>query len=186
MVTVIVVGMPGSGKDTLLRAAKSLGFGHVGMGDVVRRFAAKHGIPSTDEAIGGLANSERQKHGDAIWAERTLEELPPGNAIIDGSRSLHEIECFRKSLGPGLRVIAVKAPRELRFRRLQLRQRSDAPRTLDEFSRREAREAAWGLAAAISSADISLDNEGTQEDFLAECLAALKSLLADLGSLSTS
>jgi len=174
---VVVVGMPGSGKDALLRAAKSLGFGHASMGDAVRREAKKLNTPSTDEAIGSLANSERQRHGPAIWAKRTLAALPPGNAIIDGSRSLAEIEHFRKALGSGLKVIAVTAPAEARFRRLQLRNRPDAPQTLEEFARREERELSWGLGKAMESADITLTNEGTIEEFGTRCLATLQSLL---------
>jgi dephospho-CoA kinase len=180
-VVVVVVGMPGSGKDTLLRAAKSLGFGHTSMGDVVRRYAMKLNIGESDEAIGGFANSEREKHGPAVWAARTLQNLPPGNVIIDGSRSLREIEYFKSRMGADLKVIAVRAPSELRLRRLQARQRADAPGTLEDFTRREERELAWGLGKALESADIALDNEGTIDEFSTECMATLRKLLEPHG-----
>jgi dephospho-CoA kinase len=180
-VVVVVVGMPGSGKDTLLRAAESLGFGHTSMGDVVRRHAKELDIDGSDEAIGGLANSEREKHGPAVWAMRTLRVLPPGNVIIDGSRSLHEIQYFKSHLGADLRVIAVRAPRELRLGRLQARRRADAPGTSEEFARREERELAWGLGKALEGADITLDNEGTMEEFSAVCMATLRKLLEPHG-----
>ncbi len=176
-VVVVVVGMPGSGKDILLRAAKSLEFGHTSMGDVVRRCAMKLNIGESDEAIGGFANSEREKHGPAVWALRTLRDLPQGNVIIDGSRSIHEIEYFKSHLGSDLKVIAVRAPRELRLGRLQARQRADAPGTLEDFIRREERELAWGLGKALESADITLDNEGTMEEFSTVCMATLRKLL---------
>ncbi len=181
MAAIVAVGMPGSGKDTLLKAAISLGFMHTSMGDVVRSHAAKLNIEHSDAAIGGFANSERERHGPAIWAERALETLPPGDVIIDGSRSLHEIDFFRKRLGRGLKVIAVKAPLEIRFRRLQARNRADAPRTMEEFVRREERELAWGLGTAIENADITLDNGASLDEFESVCMATLKRVLEGNG-----
>lgn len=177
MVIVIVVGMPGSGKDVLLQSAIALGFGHVSMGNVVRNFAAKIGLASSDESIGGFAGSERQKHGAAIWAERTLESMLRGNVIIDGSRSLDEIDFFRKRLGNDLKVIAIHAPQEIRFRRLQQRRREDDPESLEDFTRRDNREMAWGLGKAIESADITLDNDGGLDEFRMHCQATLESML---------
>jgi dephospho-CoA kinase len=177
MVIVIVVGMPGSGKDVLLQSAIALGFGHISMGNVVRSFAAKIGLDSSDQSIGGFAGSERQKHGAAIWAERTLENMPRGNVIIDGSRSLDEINLFRKMLGNDLKIIAIHVPQETRFRRLQQRRRNDDPESLEDFVRRDSRELAWGLGKAIESADIALDNDGELDEFRSRCQATLKRLL---------
>jgi dephospho-CoA kinase len=177
MVIVIVVGMPGSGKDVLLQSAIALGFGHIRMGDVVRNHAAKFELGVSDESIGGFASSERQKHGAAIWAERTLESMPKGNAIIDGSRSLDEINFFRNRLGDDLKVIAVHAPQETRFRRLQNRRRDDDPESLDDLIRRDNREMAWGLGRAIDTADIAIDNDAGLDEFRMRCQAILKSLL---------
>jgi dephospho-CoA kinase len=177
MVIVIVVGMPGSGKDVLLQSAITLGFGHVSMGDVVRAFAARIGLDASDRSIGGFASSERQKHGDAIWAERTLESMPEGNVIIDGSRSLDEINFFRNRLGAGLKVIAVHAPQETRFLRLQQRRRDDDPESLEDFIRRDNREMGWGIGRAIESADIAIDNDEGLDQFKSLCQITLKRLL---------
>ena len=177
MVIVIVVGMPGSGKDVLLQSAIALGFGHISMGDVVRNFAAKLGLDSSDQSIGSFASFERQKHGAAIWAKRTLENMPDGNVIIDGSRSLDEINQFRKRLGNDLNVIAIHAPQETRFKRLQLRRRNDDPESLEDFIRRDKREMTWGIGKAIECADIAIDNDGGLEEFRMRCLVALESIL---------
>jgi dephospho-CoA kinase len=136
---------------------------------------------ASDESIGGFAGSERQKHGATIWAERTLENIPQGNIIIDGSRSLEEIDMFKKRLGNGLKVIAIHAPQELRFTRLQLRHRDDDPESLEDFTRRDNREMAWGLGRAIESADITIDNDGSLGEFRMRCQTLLKSMLDSHG-----
>jgi dephospho-CoA kinase len=171
---IIVVGMPGSGKDVFVQAARLCGFSKIGMGDVVRHFASLAGLDSSDVSIGGFANSQRQEHGPAVWAERTLEMMPDGNVIIDGSRSLDEITFFKERLGNNLKVIAITASPEIRFKRLQDRCRQDGPLNRGDFDRREQRELSWGLEKAIESADISISNESSLADFKERCLAILE------------
>ena len=178
MVIIVVVGMPGSGKEVFLQCALAKGFGHVSMGEVVREFGTENRLESTDRSIGEFATSERQKHGDSVWAERTIERLPVGNAVIDGSRSIEEIDFFRKRLGKDIQVVAIRASQELRFHRLKLRQRDDAPITLDDFIMRENREMSWGIGRAIESADITIENEGGLDEFQVRCQAILNNILA--------
>jgi dephospho-CoA kinase len=177
LVTLILVGMPGSGKDVFVQSALSRGFSHIRMGDVVRAFAKEAGLGSDDSSIGGFASSERQIHDDSIWAERTLKRMPEGDVLIDGSRSLAEIERFRKILGDGLKVIGIHAPEEQRFRRLVARGRPDDPDDRVKFNNRDRRELGWGLRDALDVADISIDNDGSLEEFRAKCLDVLDRLL---------
>jgi dephospho-CoA kinase len=176
---VIVVGMPGSGKDVFVRMAMHLGFSKIGMGDVVREFASKQGLGSGDISIGNFASSQRREHGPAIWAERTVSRMPAGNVIIDGSRSLDEISYFKKMLGTRLRIVAIASSTETRYARLVTRKRNDDPSTREDFDRRDSRELSWGLGDAISHADITLENEGGLEVFESKCQAVLGDMLAN-------
>ncbi len=176
MVTVVVVGMPGSGKDIFVRTARSRGFSHVRMGDVVREFVRKAGLPMDDGSVGGFASLERRSHGDDIWAARTLERMPPGDLVIDGSRSLAEIEHFRNAFGKELVVVGIRAPDEERFRRLSGRKREDDPDTREEFDVRDKREASWGILEALGNADIVLDNDAGLDEFEKKCLEALRDI----------
>lgn len=174
---VVVVGMPGSGKDVLVKVAAGMGFARIGMGDVVRHFAGRAGLGAGDVSIGGFADSERKRHGPAVWAERTLDMMPEGSVVIDGSRSLDEIALFRERLGSGLAVLAVEASADIRFSRLGQRGRGDDPLTRQDFDRRDARELSWGLGEAIAGADVRLRNESGIAAFRDECARVLRAIL---------
>ena len=81
---IAVVGMPGSGKEEFVKIAVSMGYSVVRMGDVVREEAKRLGLEMTDKSIGGLAQSEREKHGYGIWAVRAIPRLKE-RMIIDGA-----------------------------------------------------------------------------------------------------
>jgi dephospho-CoA kinase len=168
--------MPGAGKDVLVTAAAELGFEHVRMGDVVREFASKAGLPSDDKSVGGFANGERIREGAEIWAVRTMENLPSGNVIIDGSRSLAEIHHFMENLD-GVVVVGIDAPEDSRYKRLSSRGRDDDPTSHEEFVGRDRREESWGIRKALVSANIMLVNAGSLEDFRQRCGEALRDLI---------
>lgn len=176
MVTVVVVGMPGSGKDVLVGAAKELGFNHIRMGDVVREYAKNAGKAPDDVSVGGFATEERGKHGDEIWAVRTLENLPHGNVIIDGSRSLAEIRHFISACDDVV-VMGIDAPDEQRFQRLRGRGREDDPKNEKDFELRDKREESWGIREALVSADLMLINAGSLDGFKQRCRKALSGLI---------
>ena len=165
----ILVGMPGSGKDIFVQEAGKAGFNHIRMGDMVRLFAGEAGIGNDDKAIGGFATGQRAEHGPEIWAKRTLERMPGGNVLIDGSRSLAEIEHFKSVLGNDLNVIGIDAPTEMRFKRLMARGREDDPSAMEDFQARDERELSWGLGQALENADITISNDGTLEVFREAC-----------------
>ena len=87
MTIVILVGMPGSGKEVFVDIALKLGFSVIRMGDVVRKHASDCGLGMDDVSVGSHANSEREKEGQDVWAKRTIEVLPENDVIIDGTWS---------------------------------------------------------------------------------------------------
>ncbi len=161
----VVTGMPGAGKEEFVKVAQRKGYAVIRMGDVVRKEAERQGAVMDDKGIGGFASSERRVHGPEIWARRCLDILGPGPTVIDGSRSLMEMRAFRSALGEDTRLVAVHSSPASRFERLRRRNRSDAPRNIQEFEDRDERELGWGLGSLIAMADIMLVNEGTLEQF---------------------
>lgn len=176
MKVICVTGMPAAGKEEFQKVAAQEGYVIVRMGDVVRDEARRRGIPITDGAVGGMAHAERQKHGVAVWAERTIPHVGSHRVCIDGLRSPAELATFRKAFGHGLVVFAITASPETRWERVQRRQREDDARTWEEFIRRDERERGWGLEDVIASADVTIRNEGTLEQFYADVRKALREL----------
>ena len=172
-----VTGMPGCGKEELLKVAESLGLPVLRMGDVVREEARRRGLPPTDAEVGGMANAERQKHGLGIWAERTIPQATVQTTLIDGIRGAAEVAAFRAAWPGRVAVIAVEASPAVRYERVKNRARPDDSPTFEAFLERDRRELSWGLGDVIASADQHLRNEGSLEDFQREARDLLKRLL---------
>jgi len=177
MKVLCVAGMPGCGKEEFLRVATENGFTVVRMGDVVREEAARRKVGSSDEAIGGFAHAEREKHGFGVWAERTLPRITGERVTIDGLRGSMELEVFRKAFRDSVAVVAIHASPRVRFERLRQRNRSDAPATPEEFRVRDIRELRWGLGDVIATADYMIVNEGELGAFRAHAREVMESVL---------
>ena len=175
MTTILLTGMPGSGKEEFLNVAREEGYDIVRMGDIVRDLAEKKGISFEDQSIGSFANDERQKHHEGIWADRTISNITHDNTVIDGVRSTVEVSIFRSELGD-LKVVAIHAPPKSRFERLKERGREDAPQTWEEFNDRDYRELDWGLGRVIARADHMIINDGSLKEFYSKARELLDRL----------
>ncbi|MEM0157923.1 MAG: AAA family ATPase [Thermoplasmataceae archaeon] len=174
---IIVTGMPGSGKDEFIKVARSLGMVDVHMGNTVKDYAKKMGIPENDASIGRYAGDERQKFGMDIWARRTAEKISdPDMTIVDGLRNMEELQYFRSRFH-GVRVIAIYANREQRLERILKRNRPDDVKSEIELDARDSRELNWGIGKAISLADYMIVNDGTLEQFKEKSRKLLKGII---------
>jgi len=174
MGVLILTGMPGAGKEELVTIALALGYQVQRMGDVVRAEAVRNGVPP--QAVGEFADRERRSHGYDIWAKRTVPLVGEGDTLIDGCRSMAEVNVFRQAFGEHVKIVAVHSAPSTRFPRLVARGRPDAPRDRREFDERDRRELGWGLGDTIALADLMLVNEGTLEDFHRDARSLLMGL----------
>lgn len=179
MKLVCVTGMPGCGKEELLRIARERGFTVVRMGDVVREEATKRGLPMTDKAVGTFADDERKKNGYDIWARRTVPKLAGENVLIDGVRGPGEVQIYRTAFPNEVSVIAVHASPATRLERILSRHRPDDPKTESEFEARDARELTWGLGEVIALADFVIANEGHLDDLRSQTNEVLDEILSE-------
>ena len=175
MKTIIVTGMPGAGKEELLQVADSMGIPFCRMGDMVREAYAA-ATPSM--TLGEYASSQRAEFGKDIWAKRTMERMSGDVFLVDGCRSMDEIESFR-NLCAEVVIMAVHAPPVCRYGRLVERGREDAPKNMDEFVERDRREIGWGISEVIALADIMLVNDGSLGDFRRIAREAVEGLRRD-------
>lgn len=173
MKLIVVTGMPGSGKEEFLSVARSMNIPFVRMGDVVREYHSKSG---TSMDVGEFATSERNTLGFNIWAKRCMERMSGNVFLVDGCRSPEEIKSF-KGLTDDVIVVAIHTSPKIRYERLLLRARSDAPSTVDEFNARDAREMGWGMSDVISLSDEMIVNNDTLKKFHRNAKKLLKAMI---------
>jgi dephospho-CoA kinase len=158
-------GMPGSGKSLIVRAAQENGYDTVVMGDVVRREAEKKNLQPNPENIGKIMLELREKEGKDVIAKRCvplIEGAKKHKVVVDGIRSLEEVEEFKKRF-PKFSLIAICSSPETRFQRLYRRRRSDDAEGWDVFHERDIRELGVGLGNVIAMAEYTVVNEEALE-----------------------
>ncbi len=186
---IILVGPPGSGKAEAAAVLKSKGFEILDMGDIIREEMHKARLDINFTTDNAFPVEFRKKHGKDIVAKLEMKKansLNAENICITGLRSAFELTYF-KSVAPDLVLIAIDAPEEVRYRRLQsTRGRPEDPKTFEEFKARSEREAKGntgneedrkaGLYAVMKMADYSISNSGTLE----ELRGSIEEVLQDL------
>lgn len=156
-----VAGMPGSGKSIIVKVAKENGYGTVAMGDVVREEAGHRSLEPNPENIGKIMLKLRHKEGMSVIAKRCIpkiEETTKHKIIVDGIRSLDEVEEFKSHFSK-FSLIAICSSPEARFQRLFRRRRSDDAKNWDAFHERDIRELSVGVGNAIAMAEYTVVNE---------------------------
>jgi dephospho-CoA kinase len=165
---VCLTGMPGAGKSTVASFLKEKGFATVTMGDAVREEAKRQGIEPTDSSLGKLMLKLRKDLGSGAIAHLVMQKLArdgnSGNIVIDGIRSISEVDVLKK-VGH-VKLLAIHASQDTRFKHLLDRSRSDAPANSDEFTGRDKRELSVGISEAIALADETISNNDLTLDQL--------------------
>lgn len=162
---IVLVGMPGSGKEEFLKVARKKNFSIIRMGDIVREEVKKKRLKPIDKNIGMLADSERKKYGYDIWAKRTITRIKDKLTVIDGSRGDAEISIFKQKFGKALTIVGIFSSPMTRYIRMKSRRRMDQPLSLEDFQRRDQRELKWGIGNALAIVDYMIVNEGTLIEF---------------------
>ncbi|MFN3803970.1 MAG: AAA family ATPase [Pyrobaculum sp.] len=150
---IMVAGLPGSGKTTVAKIIEGWGYAYYNLGDVVREEASRAGLPPDRVAV-----TLRLEVGKRAVAKRLLERVGGDRVVVDGVRSLEEVEAIEEALGEAA-LIYVVASRKTRYLRLVERKRADDPSTYSHFLIRDLRELRFGLAELLARADYILVNE---------------------------
>jgi dephospho-CoA kinase len=175
MLIIAITGMPGAGKSTVAGALGGVGLRRIAMGDMIREESSRRGLPLDDKNMGAVMQELRGKYGAGAVAELCLLSIQSkqGEAavVIDGIRSVAEIEIFRKA--GDVELLAVLASPKRRFEFLTSRGRTDAPPNLESFRARDARELSIGIGDAIALADEAIVNEHITPDELADAALSI-------------
>lgn len=165
---VAVTGMPGAGKSTAAQALVKIGWRRVVMGDVIRAETKKRGLDPDAKNTGEVMKILRKERGEAAVADLCLEAISKTRSdriVVDGIRSMAEVEAFRKKAS--VILVAVHASPARRFELLKDRGRSDDPLTHGMFVERDRRELGVGIGKAIALADETISNQHTTPGRLA-------------------
>jgi len=157
---------------------KEMGIPVIVMGDVVREEARIRGIEPTPKNLGKLMIELREKMGANVIAKRCVDKIKELNSkivLVEGVRSLEEVEEFRK-VGD-VKIVAVHSSPKTRYERLSRRGRSDDPKSWEEFRERDLRELDVGIGRVISLADEIIINEGTLEDLKENTLKVFRKVI---------
>lgn len=180
-----IVGPQGSGKTEVAKILLDHGAVVVRMGDAVWEETKRRGLEINEENIGRVAADLRREMGPAAVAKICIplineKGLGAKLVIVDGIRSIDEVEEFRREFGLNFRLLAVTADRRLRISRIMNRGRDDDARSEAEFDEKDRREAGWGLPEAIERADFLIQNDGTI-DQLREKIEGIRNRLVGRG-----
>jgi dephospho-CoA kinase len=128
---------------------------------VIREEARMRGVEPDAENIGKIMLELRQVEGKTAVARRCIPRIVSAarhKVIVDGIRSLDEVDEFKKCFSQ-LALMAVHSSPETRFTRLFHRRRSDDAADWEVFHGRDVRELSVGLGAAIAMAEYVVVNE---------------------------
>ncbi len=185
MLIIAITGMPGAGKSTVAQALERRGLKRIVMGDMIREETTRRGLPLDDKNMGMVMQELRDTYGAEAVAELCLRSIRANEGerafVVDGIRSIAEIELFREA--GDARLIAVIASPTRRFELLTTRGRTDAPLDLRSFRARDDRELSIGIGYAIALSDDAIVNEHiTSEELQIAALKILDGWMKSVGS----
>lgn len=175
-IVVGLAGMPGSGKSLVVETARELGYAIVIMGDVIREETLKLGLDLTPQNVGKVMLQLRADGGVAVVAQKCIpkiQEQEKSKVLIDGLRSLHEVEAFKNHFAK-FSIAAVHSSPEIRFNRLSNRRRSDDSNGWKVFHERDMRELSVGLGNVIAMAEQMIINDASAAEVKARIAEALR------------
>ncbi|MFW5935628.1 MAG: AAA family ATPase [Halolamina sp.] len=175
------VGLPGSGKGEAATVAQEAGIPVVTMGDVIRAETRRRGLDPS-EHHGEIAGTLREEEGETAIADRCIpmvrdaaeEQDGEPVVLVDGLRSMAEVERFVDAFGDDFLLVSIEAPFELRAKRLGDRGREATDLDREKLREREERELGFGMGEVMDAADLSIVNDDSLERFREQVRAVLE------------
>jgi len=164
------VGLSGSGKTTALTHFTEKGIPKVHIGNMAYEIMAERGITRGEQNEEKFRVAIRQEKGPEVYARRAAEQIHKlaeagqHRVILDGLYSWDEYKFLRHEFPGELTLIAVVAPKHLRYRWLE--QREDRPQTHEVTMARDTHEIEdIQKGGPIAAADYFVINDGTFDRF---------------------
>ncbi|MDE1767952.1 MAG: AAA family ATPase [Candidatus Micrarchaeota archaeon] len=140
--TLVIVGLPGSGKSIVAEMLKHRGFEVIELGDIWRELLKKNNISRYEPiATREFTRKIREKYGKEVYAKYAYKKIEKNRNMVAimGVRSTYEMNYFKKRIH-NIHIIALLAPLQLRYSRLKHRGKPEDPKTLKSFKWLDQRE----------------------------------------------
>ena len=173
----MIIGLTGknaSGKGEVANYLQKKGFFYYSLSDVLREEATKIKLAHSRDNLINLGNELRKKYGANYLAKQINNKIKQKfkknknlNFVIDSIRNPFEAKELMKN--KEFILVGIKATIELRFKRLQERNRLGDAKTLNEFKQQEQREnlknrANQQLDATLKLANRVINNDSTLKE----------------------
>lgn len=169
---IAVVGMPGSGKGVVSNELATKDYPVVHFGHMVYEEVERRGLDIVKDEV-SVRHDMRKKEGLAVMAVRAAKKadelIAEGQNVIifDGLYSWTEYKFLSEKYGSSLYVVAVVAPKNLRYQRALSREDERRKYTLDDLIKREVDEIEnMEKGGPIASADYYINNDGSMKSFV--------------------
>ena len=171
---IALTGTIGSGKNCVSEYLISkYGFSFAAGSNIIAAEAVSRGIPVTRENMRAIANEMRAQDGNAL-IDRTIGSVSSSSrALIGFLRTENEIKRLRETQ-PNAILIAINAPKELRYKRIVKRNQEKDQVTFEEFVNSEEIEMhsenpnEQNVGYCIEHADIVITNDSSLDDLYAK------------------
>jgi dephospho-CoA kinase len=182
---IALVGMPGSGKGTCTDyLGETYSWPVIHFGNMVYEEVQRRGLDNVRDEI-FVREDMRAQEGKAVLAKhvaRKTHEYAANGApvvVLDGLYSWSELLYLREEFGDSLSVVAVAAPRKLRYQRILNRQDSHRKYTSEQqiINREVAEIENLEKGGPIAQADYTIVNEQATADMTGK----LDEIIAELG-----
>lgn len=170
-----IVGMAGSGKSLVSDELVKQGFAYLRFGQITLDKIKEQGLEVSEENERKIREGLRKEYGMGAFATLNIPKidklLESGNVVVDGLYSWSEYKILKDKYGDSMIVLAVFAPPELRYQRLENRIVANDPRKrFRAYSKEDARSRDFAeienieKAGPIAMADFTIVNTGSQEE----------------------
>jgi dephospho-CoA kinase len=180
---IALAGMAGAGKSTAAEYFRAEGWQHIRFSRITENEIRRRGLRPGEPAERRVREDLRARYGMDVYAQllwpRIKEASSRGPVVLDGLYSWAEYRLLRRLLGLRLLLIAVVAPRNVRYQRL--RHRPVRPLALEQAQKRDIAEIeTLEKGGPIAIADFTIPNEGTKRELHVALRRLMDSLRAKM------
>lgn len=164
MIIIGITGLNGAGKSTAADYLCShLGFIHLSFRSYLIEQLRVQGKPQDREHMRILANQLRKEHGPEYVLQEVLKEAQSlkKSVVVESIRTVREAQYLKEH---GALLLAITAPRDIRYQRVVERKSETDNVTLEEFILLEEKESSsdsihvQNLPKVVAMADIMIEN----------------------------